>query len=75
MTEDKPAPRRPTQPRFGLFALLAFITGCCALFGVLSALKITPWGVLVGFVAVPLFCAAVIGVIELIATLKGQRRG
>jgi hypothetical protein len=63
----------PTRPRFGLFALLAFITGCCAVFGVLAALRVSPWGVLVGFIAVPVFCAALIGIIELFATLTGQR--
>jgi hypothetical protein len=62
-----------SQPRFGLLGLLLFITGFCVLFGILSALKITPWRILIGFIAVPLFCAAVIGVIELIATLNGKR--
>lgn len=56
-------------------ALMIFITGCCVLLGGLSALGTSPLNALVGFVAVPLFCAAMIGVIELFSNRAAAGRG
>lgn len=68
-------PAVPLQPRFSLLALFVFMTGCAVLFGVIAALKMTVWGAIWGFIAIPLFCAGVIGLLEFIATLRGERRG
>jgi hypothetical protein len=53
---------------------MIFITGCCVLLGILSALGVTPWGALVGFLVIPLFCLAVIGVIEIFAKRRDLGR-
>lgn len=68
-------PAVPLQPRFSLLALFLFMTGCSVLFGILAALNVSIWGALLGFTAIPLFCAGLIGLLEFIATLKGERRG
>ena len=68
-------PAAPRGPRFGLKALMIFVTGCCVLLAGLSALGMSPLSTLVGFTVIPLFCAAMIGVLELIAHLTKSRRG
>ena len=76
--EPTPAPHPPpvpSGPRFGLKALMIFVTGCCVLLAGLAALGMSPLSTLVGFTVIPLFCAAMIGVLELIAYLTKTRRG